>query len=108
MLIEKKDAWLLSPRQVIEARSGAKFWRTRSQIGKRSVICRECAGQIEKGPRLGFKHVDIKSRTYDLIGFLHTDLAKCAASKLEAEYMQFQADCVEDYLADPTAYESYF
>ncbi len=100
------DPWCLSAAQVTAVRRHDRRWAVKLQRGQRPTICRECGGTFT-GSRLKFAFYDIKAKMCLYQGFLHQDLAVCAASKLEQEYLQFQGECVKDYLADPSKYQEY-
>jgi len=81
----QEDIWvevgqpkLLTAKEALEVRRAARFWKVWKHEKKRPAICRECGEKILAGARrIGYKHVDIVTQTYDKQGFIHADERIC-------------------------------
>jgi hypothetical protein len=66
---------LWTPEEIAELRSRRpRFWRLRLELSRRSVRCRACGETINSGEaRMSAKHLDLASRTYDKVGYVHAE-----------------------------------
>jgi hypothetical protein len=102
MLIKPKTVWLLHPADVARVRARSNRWGVKEWTGRRTVICRECASAIapKTERRLSFKHFNVETRAYDLVGFLHAGRRQCEENNLERDITAFHEQLVTELLEE--------